>query len=263
MTSLSVPPETPDCALSMDDVFRDVVARRAFSYVAQPIVRLCDGATVRHEVLVRFQSGESPAALIEAAERSGSISALDLAVTEAAIDYLERGGTASLSVNVSAVTLDDGAAISSFAMMLARALINRRQLSFEITESAAIADLPAANQAIQRLRRAGHAVWLDDFGAGFSSLSYLQALDVDGVKIDGRYMRSALASARDERLFRSIARFCSEMGVETVAEMIEEREHCDLATELGVGCGQGWWFARPAPLPELFNAPSQQTEAVG
>jgi EAL domain-containing protein (putative c-di-GMP-specific phosphodiesterase class I) len=223
--------------------FLDIIHSRAFSVACQPIVRLSDGQAMKHEVLVRFEPGSSPARLIAVAEAAGLISLLDMAVARCAISYLRAGGDLSLSVNLSAVTLTDRTAMTELAVLLARAEIDRSCLSFEITESAELTDLEGANSAIQLLRRRGHSVWLDDFGAGFASISYLQALEVDGVKIDGRYMRSALASSRDERLFRGIARFITDMGMGTVAEMIEEPAQRDLAADLGLEGGQGYLFS--------------------
>lgn len=225
--------------------FVDIVQRRAYSVACQPIVQLSNGEALKHEVLVRFEAGVSPAKLIAAAEAHGVIAALDLAIARSAISYLAAGGSFNLSVNLSALTLGNKAAMTELALLLARAEIERARLSFEVTESAELTDLEGANLAIQLLRRRGHAVWLDDFGAGFASISYLQALDVDGVKIDGRYMRQALTSIRDERLFRGIARFIGDMGMGTVAEMIEEPAQRDLAIELGLTGGQGYLFSRP------------------
>ncbi len=121
----------------------------------------------------------------------------------------------------------------------------RPRLLLEITETQKLADLPAANAAIQALRRLGHPVCLDDFGAGAASLDYLRQLDVDFVKFDGRYIKSLTAHSRDEVVLRHMVNLCRELRIETIAEMIEAPETAKLAQAIGVGLGQGWCFAKP------------------
>src|SRR5262249_3601947 len=123
------------------------------------------------------------------------------------------------------------------------------RLLFEITESTRMRDLAVANDAIQRLRSRGYQVGLDDFGAGAASFPYLQALTVDFVKIDGAYVRGVLTDPRNALILKSMCTLCRDMGIYTIAEMVETRAQLERLREVGVDCGQGYLFGRPAPQP--------------
>ncbi len=133
----------------------------------------------------------------------------------------------------------------------------RRQLLFELTETQVVQDLAAANGALQALRKAGHAICLDDFGAGAASLDYIRRLDVDFVKIDGRYIQSLAARGRDATILKHIVGLCRDLDVATIGEMVETVEAARLARSIGVGFGQGWHFGKPGPLPIPTVDPSQ------
>lgn len=136
----------------------------------------------------------------------------------------------------------------------------------ELTETHRLTDLDAANRAIQALRKLGHAVCLDDFGAGAASLDYLRQLEVDFIKFDGRYIRALTVDSRDEVILKHMVNLCRELGIETIAEMIETSEVARLAQSLGVGLGQGWCFAKPAVdliyPPKQVAAPMRRKGAV-
>jgi len=121
----------------------------------------------------------------------------------------------------------------------------RRQIMFEITESSHIEDLHAANRFIQGLRRAGHQVCLDDFGAGSAALRYLHALDIDVVKIDGRYVRSAFEKPRNQAFLKAVVGLCHDLGVATIAEMVEDVSSVRMLRTCGVQFGQGYLFGEP------------------
>jgi EAL domain-containing protein (putative c-di-GMP-specific phosphodiesterase class I) len=117
---------------------------------------------------------------------------------------------------------------------------------FEITESAKIVDLDMANRFIQGLRRAGHKVCLDDFGAGSAALKYLHTLEIDVVKIDGQYIQSALAKRRYQAFLKAVVGLCHDLGVATIAEMVEDRKCVTMLQKCGVKLGQGYMFGRPS-----------------
>jgi EAL domain-containing protein (putative c-di-GMP-specific phosphodiesterase class I) len=127
----------------------------------------------------------------------------------------------------------------------------------EITESAKLEDLARAAQAVQRLRGRGHVVCLDDFGAGASSLPYLQQLTVDYVKIDGVYIRSITDSPRERAIVQGVLTTCKCLGIRTVAEMIEKEDQHKCLLDLGVDLGQGWLYGKPSaeiPPPSIAGA---------
>jgi sensor c-di-GMP phosphodiesterase-like protein len=111
--------------------------------------------------------------------------------------------------------------------------------------------------AVQRLRERGHVVCLDDFGAGASSLPYLQQLTIDYVKIDGVYIRSITDSPRERAIVQGVLTTCKCLGIKTVAEMIEKEDQHKCLLDLGVDLGQGWLYGRPAaeiPSPSIAGA---------
>jgi EAL domain-containing protein (putative c-di-GMP-specific phosphodiesterase class I) len=129
-----------------------------------------------------------------------------------------------------------------------------------VTESAKLEDLPKAACAVDHLRSAGHPVCLDDFGAGASSLPYLQQLQVDFVKIDGAYIRSITESLRERAIVQGVLKTCQCLGIKTVAEMIEKEDQHKCLLELGTDLGQGWLYGRPSPefpLPPTSPAASR------
>ena len=102
------------------------------------------------------------------------------------------------------------------------------------------------NVVIQRLRTTGHAVCLDDFGAGAAAFQYLRALEVDVVKIDGMYVREALQSQTGKPFLKAMAGLCRDLGVGVVAEMVEDKSVVSFLLECGIQFGQGILFGEPS-----------------
>ncbi|MDR7414317.1 MAG: EAL domain-containing protein, partial [Armatimonadota bacterium] len=102
---------------------------------------------------------------------------------------------------------------------------------------------------IQALRLAGACVVLDDFGVGYSSLAHLRHLQVDGFKIDGSFVRHMRSNARDRHLVRSLVEMGHALGCLVIAEWVEDAPTLQMLREFGADCAQGFYVARPAPLP--------------
>jgi EAL domain-containing protein (putative c-di-GMP-specific phosphodiesterase class I) len=228
------------------------VSQRRFTLAFQPVVRLADGVLHHHEALVRFEEGASPFAMVRMAEEFDLIEELDRAVIEQAVRRLkgDRTGKLRLAVNVSGRSIVSTPFVESLERLLLKDARLPSRIIFEITESAAIDDLDLANRHIQALRRTGALVCLDDFGSGAASLSYLQALTVDVVKIDGRYVRDLAAGGRDAALVRHLVKLCKDLQVRTVAEMVETPQVEEVILAAGVDLAQGWLYGRPADQPE-------------
>jgi EAL domain-containing protein (putative c-di-GMP-specific phosphodiesterase class I) len=116
---------------------------------------------------------------------------------------------------------------------------------------------------IQRLRERGFRVGLDDFGAGSASFQYLHALTIDFVKIDGAYVREVLNDHRSAMILKAMCSLCRDLGVYTVAEMVETREQVEKLRDLGVECGQGYFFGKPAAQLTPPDVALQRNEAGG
>ena len=114
-----------------------------------------------------------------------------------------------------------------------------------MTESAHTKDVYELNDVIQKLRKAGHAVFLDDFGAGAAAFHYLRAIDVDVVKIDGMYVREALSSPTGKPFLKAMAGLCHDLNIGVVAEMVEDENTVSFLRECAVQFGQGYLFGKP------------------
>jgi EAL domain-containing protein (putative c-di-GMP-specific phosphodiesterase class I) len=117
-----------------------------------------------------------------------------------------------------------------------------------VTETAAARNIEDARSFAEELKRLGCAFALDDFGTGFASLVYLKNLPVSQLKIDIEFVRDLVHNTGDQRLVRAIVQMADPLGLETVAEGIEDEATFQLLRELGVGFGQGFWIERPSPL---------------
>jgi EAL domain-containing protein (putative c-di-GMP-specific phosphodiesterase class I) len=248
---------------SLADGFRQLVADTAsrvrglrgaletkdFSIVFQPIVSLGSREVHHFEVLSRFTKG-GPAEMVHFAEQLGVVAEFDLAVVEraiAAITGTQAGKRPVLAVNISGRSLESEIFAGELNTVLREHADLAPYLMFEITESALITRMNEVQKLVARLRQRGFRVCLDDFGAGSSSFHYLNAFPVDFVKIDGKYVKNALDSARDRAFLKAMAQLCQDLDTATIAEMIETEAQGRLMQDLGVGFGQGYLFGKPAP----------------
>ncbi len=223
---------------------------------AQPILNLAEGRIDRHELLLRMVDENSelvePGAFLSTAERFGQMTAIDRWVVHRALEMMRAapGAGPILAVNLSAATLTDAATVAHIAQGVADSGIDPSRLLFEITETAAIADLVRAGVMAERLRALGCRLALDDFGAGFGSLYYLKHLPFDVLKIDGEFIRDLPSSPEDQLTVRAIAQMARGLGKTTVAEYVQDEATVELLRELGVDLAQGHYIGPAAPPPE-------------
>jgi diguanylate cyclase (GGDEF)-like protein/PAS domain S-box-containing protein len=235
------------------------LAEGRFALYAQWIVPVqLDATGPPHcELLLRMldESGElvPPMAFIPAAERYGLMPAIDRWVVEHAFAAMARarvGGSSDLqfSINLSGASLNDGDFLKFVEEQFAAAAIPFRSICFEITETAAIANLARAREVIDRLRSLGCQFSLDDFGTGLSSFSYLKSLRVDYLKIDGSFIRNVARDPIDRVMVDAINRVGHEMDLCTIAEFVESDEILAMLRSVGVDYAQGYGIAVPMPL---------------
>ncbi|WP_297506367.1 EAL domain-containing protein [uncultured Caulobacter sp.] len=234
------------------------VSQRRFNLAFQPVVALATGVAHHHEVLVRFEDGGSPFPMIRMAEEFDLIEELDHAIVEQTIKKLanDHERKLKLAVNISGRTIISETFIDHIGRLLAKHGEAKGRLIFEVTETAAIDDLPRANRHIQSLRGLGSLVCLDDFGSGSSSFAYLQQLSLDIVKIDGRYVRELADNGRDGAMVRRLVELCRDLNIRTVAEMVETVEVAEIVRQAGVDFAQGWLYGKPADKPMPAFRPS-------
>ncbi len=131
--------------------------------------------------------------------------------------------------------------------------VDASEICFEITETDAISDLANAQTMINELKSLGCKFALDDFGSGFSSFAYLKNLAVDYLKIDGLFVRGIVQDPIDLSMVRSIHEIGKVIGIQTIAEFVENQEILKKLSEIGVDYAQGFGIARPAPLVNLLD----------
>jgi EAL domain-containing protein (putative c-di-GMP-specific phosphodiesterase class I) len=156
------------------------------------------------------------------------------------------------SVNCSGQSLRDEQFTDYVCSLVGASGIEPRALTFELTESAAVGNLPQAEGLMRQLRRLGCGIALDDFGTGLSSLAYLRALPITMLKIDGSFVRDVLKDARAGSMIEVIARLAHSLNMSTVAEYVETEEVRTRMLSLGVDYAQGYAIARPVPLDEVL-----------
>lgn len=241
---------------------RAVVRDKAFDLVFQPIVDLRSRRILHFESLVRFRAAGgrsaevSPFETVYFADQVGQIGEFDLAMLGRVIDWYMESSASRLkfkvSVNISGSSLNAEPVLARVAFLLRGARQLKGRLGFEVTEYGKIIDLARVDRFVQDLRRAGHHVSLDDFGASEMTYRVLREIDVDAVKIDGRYVRESLGSPRDRAFLKAMAGLCDDLGVLSIGEMIEDEDTARLVASCGIAAGQGYLFGRPVADPSVF-----------
>jgi diguanylate cyclase (GGDEF)-like protein/PAS domain S-box-containing protein len=232
-----------------------------FELARQPIVPLSAsaGADSHYELLLRMRDEDGdivlPDAFLPAAERYNLSVRLDRWVVREAFRLLtqDQAHLEQLflcSINLSGVSLADEDFLIFVTTEFASTGLPPGKICFEITETAAIANLPGAMRFMEVLRRIGCRFALDDFGSGLSSFAYLKNLPVDFLKIDGVFVKDIVEDPIDRELVRSINEIGHVMGKRTIAEFVESSEILAALGEIGVDYAQGFELGRPELLPK-------------
>ncbi len=226
-----------------------------FSLVFQPVVTLPDATPVAVEALARWTAPNGtdiqPDSFVAAAEAAGLGAVLDDMVLDLACSELESAGVdMALHVNIGAARLGSPEFERRVLRTLDRCGLTPNQLVLEVTETVPVVDLADAAAQITRLNAIGIRVALDDFGAGYSSLTYLHALPVQIIKLD-RGLAVGPEPARIETLYRSVIRLCDSLGVDVIAEGIESTAQADTVFSAGCRLAQGHLYGRAVPIADL------------
>ncbi|MCW2507034.1 MAG: putative Diguanylate cyclase/phosphodiesterase, partial [Modestobacter sp.] len=170
----------------------------------------------------------------------------------ACAQWRAAGHDLGVAVNLSARSLQDAALVDEVARLLRRHGVPAARLTLEVTESSVMADPARAVGLLHQLRDLGVRLSVDDFGTGYSSLSYLKRLPVHQVKIDRSFVTGLREQGEDAAIVRAIVDLGRHLGLEVVAEGIEDQETWDLLASMGCDLAQGWHLARPMPTGELL-----------
>jgi diguanylate cyclase (GGDEF)-like protein/PAS domain S-box-containing protein len=228
-----------------------------FVMLAQPILTLRTGAAHHYELLLRMRDTEGnllpPVAFLPTAERFDLVQGIDRWVVNHAIELLQRSRdhSYSLAVNLSGRSIGDQAILDLLIRELPREL--GRRLTFEITETATIADLGVAADFSRDLQRLGCRVALDDFGVGFGSFGYLKHLPFDSLKIDGDFVKECTSSRTDRLIIEAIIGVAKGLGRQSVAEFVEDAATVAYLRTVGVDQCQGYFISRPLPMESAFD----------
>jgi EAL domain-containing protein (putative c-di-GMP-specific phosphodiesterase class I) len=233
-----------------DAGFRRHVQERRFSIVAQPVMDIESLTPLHDEWLVRFDSDEGLEGLLRPAEISGAIATLDISMLEHAIKTLNGDKRRRpIAVNLSGASMDNQHFEHLLFSTLERLNTEPSRLIFELTETWDLRDLRNTVEILKRLRARGHAICLDDVGAGAASIRYLRAFETDWLKIDGGFVQDAMKKPRDLTILKAILSLKSPLDVKIIAEGIEDEAAIDFVKKLGFDAVQGFVFGEPVREP--------------
>ncbi|GAB3686207.1 EAL domain-containing protein [Salinisphaera aquimarina] len=238
----------------------DAIAASQFELHYQPLLDADDDSVRGFEALIRWQHPTeglvSPATFIPLAEQTGQIVAIgEWVLARACSDLValnrKMGTHYWMSVNVSPLQFHGRDFVDSLVRILRDTGLPARQLCVELTEGVLMENANATIDILQTLRGMGIEVFIDDFGTGFSSLSYLKYLPIDKIKIDRTFTRDITTNFHDSAIAQGIISMAHHLGLNVVAEGIETEEQRIFLAARGCDLFQGYLFARPMPLPDL------------
>jgi diguanylate cyclase (GGDEF)-like protein/PAS domain S-box-containing protein len=232
---------------------RDALETSGLLLHFQPEVTCRTGRTVRVEALARWRHPRQgmipPADFIPMAERTGLIAPLTLWVLRRALeeckDWRAAGRDVGVAVNLSAQSLADPHLVDTVASVAEAVGADPTWLDVEITESAIMADVAQSMHILQGLQALGVRISVDDFGTGYSSLTYLRKLPVHCVKIDRSFVVEMSVNREDAIIVRSVIDLAHNLGLEVVAEGVEDQTAYDMLLSMGCEVAQGYFLSRP------------------
>lgn len=255
------PDDKQDVAVMSADMgwarrIRAAIESDRFILVSQPIMNLRRGLDNYHEVLLRMcgDNGEiiQPAGFISAAERFGLMRSVDRWVIRMAIKVLARQLITQpdlhFSINLSAESIGESSMLDTITSALHEHAVPATAVSFEITETVAIANLGKAQKFLEQLRALGCRTALDDFGVGYSSFAYLKDLPVDIVKIDGSFVRDIQHDEVQRAMVHAMNEVAHAMGKKTIAEYVGSDACIAILQEIGVDYAQGFHVGKPSQI---------------
>lgn len=232
---------------------KEAIEKNLFVLACQPIVDTRTREIESYEVLIRMVDERRelimPSGFLSSAERFGLSADIDKWVITHAIHALaqqqETCPNLRYAINLSGGTLTTPGICELVEATLKETGVDPLALTFEVTETVAIADMAAAELFLSRLRSMGCQTALDDFGSGMASFAYLKDLPVNCVKIDGRFVKNLASSPVDQAMVKAMNEIAHALGKKTIAEFVENEESYKLLVEYGVDYAQGYHLGRP------------------
>lgn len=230
----------------------------------QPIVSAADGNTVDEEALARWidpvEGLLPPGDFVPYLEDTGLNYKLDLCILDQVIEKIrilqEKGGTVvPQSINLSRSDFETCDIVEEVRRRVDDAGIDHRMINIEITESIIGSDFDYINEQVRRFRKSGFAVWMDDFGSGYSSLDVLQSIHFDLIKFDMSFLRKLDEGENGKIILTELMKLAGQLHLDTVCEGVEKEDHVRFLQEIGCAKLQGYYFSAPKPwTPETQAA---------
>ncbi len=241
---------------------QEALDKDLFRLFYQPIVPLeAENEGMPHyEILSRMIDAKGslipPGAFIPAAERFGLMSKIDKWVIRNTLAWMgdqlkQQKQPVFCAINLSGASIGRDDCLNLIRTQLEKHQVPAKNICFEVTETAAIADPDNAGRFIHELKQLGCQFALDDFGSGLSSFGYLKQLPVDYLKIDGIFIQEIANNPIDQAMVASINNIGHIMGLKTIAEFVEDSASLDILRQIGVDYVQGYYLGRPEPLESL------------
>ncbi len=203
------------------------------------------------EILMRVKdkNGEyqPPGLFIAAAERFKMMESIDRYIIQSTIDYLRNFSDESeyYAINLSGATLSDKTFITFIEQIFDNPDIPSERISFEITETDVVKNLKIASSILTKLKSYGCKIALDDFGTGMSSYRYLTELEIDKIKIDGKFIQDVDKKTNNQAIIRSVVHLAKELNIRTVAEFVETKAELQTIKKLNIDYAQGYLMHKP------------------
>ncbi|MEP1445057.1 MAG: EAL domain-containing protein [Paraglaciecola sp.] len=222
----------------------------------QPIVDGKTGEIIALEALARWNNPElgmvPPDEFIMIAEKSGMVTEITLCLFEKAVRDLKNWPEhLFLSFNLSVHDVMNQHTLQRLSEILQEHCVSEQRVQLEITETIMMSDLEHCSNTTKMLQQKGFMIALDDFGSGYSSLSYLHKLAFDNLKIDRGFVKNLLEDPRSQGVVKTIVELCSSFNVSCTVEGVETAKQRDLLLTLGCQQMQGYYFYRPAKIEDL------------
>lgn len=248
--------------VTMMNELRKSIDDQQLNMVFQPIYQMITNRVVAFEALIRWQSptfGEvSPAIFIEYSENTGLIHMIDEFVFKSVIrlrkEWCEKGfGNITMSINLSAKGIINPDLMKKVKSWVEQYEIDPHYIQVEITETALIANFDNAIENLRFLKALGFSIALDDFGSGYSSLTYLQSLPIDTLKIDRSFTKNIGKDKKQDVILETIINLADELNLKLVIEGIETQYQKDYLIRHDCLFGQGYFFSRPIDMGSAYE----------
>ena len=243
-----------------DELVKQAIEKNNIELFFQPILGIKQRHVDHYECLMRIRDNDKlipPVEFIRAAEGSGLMAIVDEHIIRLAFGHkrtLEQHNIhCVLAINLSGLSFQSSNLAYHIKHCLEEFGINPAGVVFEITETTAVADLKSSKHMMQHLQSLGFTFALDDFGAGFSSLSYLKQFPIDFIKIDGAFVKDIVTDVEDQVLVKSIIETARAFHLSTIAEFVENQETLTLLEAMGVTYAQGYYIDKPKPFAQIWD----------